>query len=141
MPYGMKRIDLRALAQEKLEDAVLLFKHERYSNSYYLSGYAVEIGLKACIASQISAETIPDKAFLNKIFRHEFSVLIGLAGLGTILKEQQDKNPEFAANWALAGEWLPDVRYETKDARTAQLMLNAVGHDKSGVLQWIKMYW
>ena len=70
-------------------------------NISYLAGYAVEIGLKACIAAQISAETIPDKALIEKVFKHKFPTLVGLAGLGTRLKERQDADPEFAANWAL----------------------------------------
>jgi hypothetical protein len=64
MPYGLKRTDLQALARAKFNDAELLFQHGRFSNAYYLAGYTIEIGLKACIAAQVSAETIPDKAFL-----------------------------------------------------------------------------
>src|SRR5215216_6479179 len=128
MPYGLKRADLQAIAQAKLDNARLLLQHKRFSDAYYLAGYAIEIGLKACIAAQISAETIPDKAFLTKILNHQFPVLIGLAGLATPLKEQQDRDPVFAANWALASEWSPDVRYETKDGMMAQLMITAVEH-------------
>ena len=111
MPYGLKRTDLRAIAQAKLDDAVLLLQHRRFSNAYYLAGYTIEIGLKACIAAQVSAETIPDKAFLNRVLKHEFSVLVGLAGLATALKEQQDKDPLFAAMWAIVSEWSPDARH------------------------------
>lgn len=141
MPYGMKRGDLQALAQAKLNDAALLLQHKRFSNSYYLAGYAVEIGLKACIAVHVSAETIPDKGFLNKILKHEFPVLIGLAGLAKPLEEQMDKDAKFAANWAIVAEWTPDARYETKDGMTTQLMLSAVADNTSGVLQWIKTHW
>lgn len=141
MPYGLKRSDLRAIAQAKVDDAIFLLQHRRFSNAYYLAGYAIEIGLKACIAAQISAETIPDRAFVNRIFNHEYSVLIGLAGLKTQLNEQQDRDPRFAANWALASEWSPETRYEAKDAMTAQLMVGAVADDNAGILPWIKAYW
>jgi HEPN domain-containing protein len=141
MPYGMKRVDLQKIAQAKLDDATLLLQHGRHSNAYYLAGYAVEIGLKACIAAQVSAETIPDKSFINRILKHEFPVLLGLAGLARPLQERQDKDPLFAANWAIVSEWVPDTRYEVKDAMTAQLMLTAISDEQAGVLQWIKAYW
>ena len=81
------------MAQAKLDDASILLSNKRYSNAYYLAGYSIELGLKACIARQISAETIPDKALIKRILDHQFGTLIGLAGLATALKEQQDKNP------------------------------------------------
>ncbi len=141
MGLGYTRADLRANAQAKLDDAIILLQNKRFSNAYYLAGYAVEIGLKACIAAQIVAETITDKAVIRKVFDHDYKLLVGLAGLETQLSEQEDRDPEFAANWAIATEWKPDVRYETVDVTSAQFMINAIAHEKSGVLQWIKIHW
>ncbi len=138
---GYNRIDLRENAQAKLDDATILLQSRRYSNAYYLAGYSVEIGLKACIAVQIIAETIPDKAFMSGVFQHNFQQLVSRAGLTPQLSEQQDKDPSFAANWAITTEWKPDVRYEAVDITSAQLMINAIAHPKSGVLQWIKTHW
>jgi HEPN domain-containing protein len=138
---GQKRGDLQANAQAKLDDAMILLRRGRYSNAYYLAGYAVEIGLKACIAAQIDAETIPDKAFIRNIFSHQFRVLVGLAGLAGSLKDEEDKDQAFAANWALTSQWEPDTRYETVDPTMAQLFIQAIAHPKSGVLQWIKTHW
>ena len=56
MAYGLKRTDMQSIVQAKVDDAHLLFQNGRFSNSYYLAGYAIEIALKACIAAQISAE-------------------------------------------------------------------------------------
>jgi hypothetical protein len=137
----MRRADLQAMAQAKLDDAGLLAGNKRFSNSYYLAGYAVELGLKACIAKQVSAETIPDKSLLRGILDHKFMALVGLAGLTTALKEQQDKDPNFAANWAVVSEWSPDSRYEAKDVMSAELIHQAIADPKSGVLQWIKAHW
>ena len=72
MGPGLNRSDLRANAETKIADAILLLDNHRYSNAYYLAGYSVEIGLKACIAAQISAETLPDKAFIRGIMNHQF---------------------------------------------------------------------
>ena len=141
MAFGLKRTDLQAMAQAKIDDAALLLQHGRASNAYYLAGYAIELGLKACIAAQVNAETIPDKDFIKRILNHHFMTLIGLAGLATQLKERKDSDLTFAANWAIASEWEPDSRYETKDTMSAQLMLGAIADPKSGVLQWIKTFW
>lgn len=56
----MKRTDLQALAQAKIDDAAVLLQYGRSGNAYYLAGFSIELGLKACIAAQISADTIPD---------------------------------------------------------------------------------
>jgi len=50
---AISRDQLRLLAQEKIDDANLLFDHGRFSNAYYLYGYAVEFALKARIAKRI----------------------------------------------------------------------------------------
>lgn len=141
MGLGSKRTDLQANAQAKIDDACILLQNGRYSNAYYLAGYAVELGLKACIAVQINAETIPDKAFIKKIFDHKFSILIGLAGLVKELKDQEDKDPVFGSNWAIVSEWSPDARYEPRDITSAQSIITAIAHPESGVLQWIKTHW
>jgi hypothetical protein len=141
MGLGLKRNELRATAQAKLDDAIILLNNGRYSNAYYLAGYAVEIGLKACIAAQVAAETIPDKSFIQKILKHEFPVLIGLAGLAPALRDQQDKDANFAAYWAVCAEWSPDKRYEPVDPTSSQLLISAIAEKKSGVLEWIKLYW
>lgn len=137
----MRRADLQAGAEAKIQDAALLLKNGRYSNAYYLAGYAVELGLKACIAKLVAADTIPDRQFFNKIFSHEFPGLIGLAGLSAELKDAQDRNPNFAANWAICAEWRPDVRYGSVLAIDAQLLVQAIADDKDGVLIWIRKFW
>lgn len=141
MAFGMKRADLRAMAQAKADDALILLNNGRVSNAYYLCGYAVELGLKACIAAQVTSETIPDKDFIKKVLNHDFPTLIGLAGLATDLKDKKDADPIFAANWAVVSEWTPDSRYETKDRTSAELVISAILDPNSGVLQWIKTYW
>jgi len=133
--------DLQRIATSKLEDAQILFEFQRYSNAYYLSGYAVECAFKACIANQIVASTIPERSFINRVFTHDYGDLVGLAGLRAELKTQQDKDPQFQANWALASEWSPNVRYDSTDKGTCNLMIIAVGDPDHGVLPWIKNFW
>lgn len=141
MGAGYNRKDLRSHAKAKLDDALLLLHNKRYSNSYYLAGYAVEIGLKACVAAQVTSETIPEKAFLQKFYNHDFDTLVGLAGLAQDRKSMEKTDQDFATNWAIVSEWSPDIRYEAVDPTSAETMLSAIIDPKSGVLKWIKAYW
>jgi hypothetical protein len=141
MANGHRRIDLQRLAENKLTDAGLLLAHGSASNAYYLAGYAIELGLKACIAKQISAETLPDRAFINKIYTHSLQDLVKQAGLLSELKTEQDQNPQFQAYWGLAGDWNPEVRYASTERLMAELMIQAVGDPKDGILRWIQTVW
>jgi hypothetical protein len=138
---GSSKSQLETVAQCKFDDSLLLFEHGRFSNSFYLAGYAIECALKACIARQLLPETIPDKSFVNAFYTHKFDALIGLAGLRNELRVRQDADQTFQANWGLASEWSPDVRYEPVDRSMANLMVIAVGDERHGVLPWIKTYW
>ncbi|KAB2772427.1 hypothetical protein [Brucella anthropi] len=137
----MRRDDLHALASAKIRDAGLLLMHSRWSNAYYLAGYSIELGLKACISRQVSADTIPDKAILTGIHTHNFGQLIGLAGLKVDLANHQRDDPQFAANWAIVNEWTPDARYKTATHVEAQLIISAIADEDHGVLAWIRTYW
>jgi len=141
MAFGLKRSDCQKIAQVKLDDAILLFKNRRFSNSYYLAGYAVEIGLKACIARQIVRDTIPDKAFIEATHKHELRRLVSTAGLASHLKQQEDADPQFGAYWAIVAEWTPEKRYESVDSYSAQIMVQAIADPTTGVFEWIKKHW
>ena len=85
--------DLEALADMRLGDAKLLFNAGRYSAAYYLCGYAVETGIKACIAGVFRADVIPDKTFVNAIYSHKLDDLLGLAGLKQQLQVRYVEQP------------------------------------------------
>ncbi|MDP3633586.1 hypothetical protein [Phenylobacterium sp.] len=137
----MKRSELRAVAQTKLDDALLLLAHKRYSNAYYLAGYAIEIALKACISRQITADVIPDKAFINAIHTHQLKDLVGVAGLNGELRAKEVGDAEFSTNWALVRQWHPEKRYSSIDSYSAETMLHATNDQKAGVFPWIQTYW
>jgi hypothetical protein len=141
LSFGMNRSDLQALAQTKADDALILFERGSFSNAYYLAGYSIELGLKACIARQILAETIPDKSFISNVYVHKFGELVRLAGLSEELKLQQDKDSTFQENWGTMSEWSPDIRYDVVDQPTCEFFLNAIMNEKHGVLRWIKSFW
>lgn len=137
---ALPRVTLQRLATAKVEDARLLFENRRYSNSYYLYGYGIELGLKACIARQMIAETVPDKAVLRGFLDHEIGKLIGLAGLSESLKTERD-NPEFDVRWSIVNEWSVDSRYDMIDVVTAAAMRDAIESPQFGVMRWLQQFW
>jgi len=141
MSYGMQRIELIAMAERKLKDAQLLFMHNRSSSAYYLAGYAVEFGLKACIAKQIAHQTIPDKDFIKDLYTHDLTKLLRLAGLERQRAIDGKADQQFEAAWAITKDWTEQSRYETKLISDAQYLLEAISDTEHGVMQWIKRHW
>jgi hypothetical protein len=137
----MRRAELQALARAKRDDASLLLESGRYSNAYYLGGYAAELALKAVIARQFSVDTIPDKAFVNAIYVHDLKKLVALAGLTQQMQEREAADVAFAGNWALVAQWTEASRYQATDQYTAQITMAALTDNHSGVFPWIEAYW
>jgi len=132
---------LQSLAQEKLEDATALVGDNRWSNGYYLAGYAVELALKACIAKAFKAETIPDRNLVNATYQHNFKNLVGTAGLSAELRNKEQADAGFAANWGVVNSWSPDARYASATEQDAKELLRAISDEKDGVFEWIKVFW
>lgn len=135
------REQFQRLAEAKFADASTLAANGRYGNAFYLAGYAVEIGLKACIARQIVAETIPDKRFIIDVHTHDYRKLAGLAGLSRLLADKERDDPIFSAYWGIVAEWNPEARYAGREAIECQLLLKAIGDERNGVLPWIRTVW
>jgi hypothetical protein len=140
MATGVTRTELIRLAEEKLSDSELLLIHSRYTSAYYLSGYAVELGIKACIAKQMIAEAIPDRKFVNSIYTHDLSELISVAGLKGWLQAEEAAVPAFSTCWAIVKRWDPNARYDTIEGNTARAMVGAIGEPNHGVLQWLRRH-
>ncbi|MES2666847.1 MAG: HEPN domain-containing protein [Pseudomonadota bacterium] len=137
----MKRTDLQNISNGKLESAEILANHGRWANAYYLAGYSIELALKACVAKFISADTIPDKNLINKVYTHNIGDLLGLAGLKAEFDSRKVVDLIFAANWGICCEWSPESRYKDITSAEATVLLGAISHRKHGVLPWIKTYW
>ena len=137
----ISKSDLETLAGVRLEDAKHLFASGRYSGAYYLSGYAIELAIKACIAKVFQANSIPDKAFVAAIYSHNLKDLLGLGGLTKQFQDDTKADPILASAWGIASKWTEASRYSIWDTFAAASMLNAVGHEKHGVLQWLKKHW
>ena len=75
------RNDLRRLAWTRLKEARILLHNECWDGAYYLSGYAVECALKACIAKRTLRHEFPDKRIVNDSYSHDLSFLMRTANL------------------------------------------------------------
>jgi hypothetical protein len=134
----MRRADLKALSRTRLQDAALLLAGGRYAASYYLLGYSVECAIKARIAKQFKADSIPDRTLVNSIYQHDLEKLVRVAGLDADLMDRRRQNPEFDAKWTLVRDWRPEMRYSMHILRRdAQDMHDAVTDPTHGVLQWL----
>lgn len=135
----MNRTDLQNLAEERLADALSLLAVNRYGGAYYLVGYAVECGLKACIAKLTRAEDFYDKKLAGNIFKHDLEELANYARLD--MRQLGNADQALAANWAQVKDWSEESRYETHTQQEAEQMIQAVQDPNHGVMQCIRQYW
>ncbi|PXF60554.1 MAG: DNA-binding protein [Candidatus Methanogaster sp.] len=137
----MNRYDLQDLALIRCREAYVLLENGNYEGSYYLCGYAVECGLKACIAKQTRLHDFPDKKVVNASYSHKLEDLVKIAALEPNMDNELKSNPDFADNWYTVKDWSEKSRYEKHTDKEARDLYSAVADEKQGVLQWIKRHW
>ena len=72
----MTRWDLQRLAEERMSDAEALLAAGWWSAAYYLAGYPVECGIKACIAKLVQQHDLPDKKTELDSYSHDLVDLL-----------------------------------------------------------------
>lgn len=137
----MNRKDLQSLSRIRLREARALLGLGLNDGAYYLAGYAVECGLKACIAKRTLRYDFPDKKLVQDLYTHAPGGLVNKAGLATELKAQLAADPQFRSNWELAGLWSAESRYNVHSREEADSLVRAVGESRHGILTWVKRYW
>ncbi|MBL8574583.1 MAG: hypothetical protein JNM13_12960 [Hyphomicrobiaceae bacterium] len=137
----LTRAILQRLAEEKAADAELLFANRRWSNAYYLFGYAVEIGLKAVAARRFQQDTIPDRRLVNALYTHKLKELAEIAGLADALQAERERDRVFDAHWIAVLGWSEEARYDTNHEDEARALRNAVTSPDHGVMRWLRQYW
>ncbi|GAG05743.1 unnamed protein product [marine sediment metagenome] len=137
----MDRNDLRELALIRFKEARVLLKNGNYEGAYYICGYVIECGLKACIAKQTRRYDFPDKKTVDESYTHDLTKLIKIAGLELTLDNEMRKDQVFGRYWATAKDWSEQSRYERHAEKEAQNLYSAIADRKHGVLRWIKQYW
>jgi hypothetical protein len=138
---AVNRLDLQILAQEKIAEAKILLDAGKWTGAYYLAGYAVECGIKACIARLFRTDEFPEKSFSDKCYVHDIDRLVVLAGLKAARDTDNAANPNLANNWTTVLQWTVDSRYGRKTQQEAQDIYDAITNHPDGVLPWIQARW
>ncbi len=140
----MNRDDLQRLAKERLADAKALLAAGRWSAAYYVAGYAVECGLKACILARVTAAPeilFEDRRYSEKCWTHNLSQLMDLAGLRATLVADAAADPDLLTKWETVTYWSESSRYERGTKADAEALYEAIADKKHGVMPWIKRRW
>lgn len=136
------RRELQTLAAQYLRDAEVLFDAGRYDAARYMSGYVLEMGLKARICRHLKLREYPESGLLEKLFKtHDFDILKVLAGLGKDFP--QGWNPRLIANWNLVSGWRPDWRYQPPGMtrQQAEAIIKALNDGPDGIFRWLRRRW
>jgi HEPN domain-containing protein len=137
----VNRSDLQQLALDRIADAKALLKAKRWAGAYYLSGYAVECALKACIAKLTKAEDFPDKGVADRCWTHDLDRLVAAARLNAVRDAAYLADSELEDYWGIAKDWKETSRYGRTPRAMAEELYKAITDKNHGVLRWIKLHW
>ncbi len=142
----MNRAEYQQLAEERLLAAKTLLDAGYGPTAYYIAGYAVELGLKACVLMHLAAspEVIfdpPRNKFAESCWTHRIKDLLGLAGLEPQLAAEVGVNGALHVNWQTVFAWTEGSRYQWCSDVEAWDLYNAIHDPKNGVMQWLRQRW
>jgi hypothetical protein len=138
----VNRTEFQQLAEVRIEEAAVLLAAGKWDGAYYMAGYAVECGLKACIAKRTVAESFPpDRKFVEGCYSHNLPQLRGLADLNDLFDTDAPHGSLLRRNWDAVKEWSEATRYTRVPEPKARQLLQAISDPVDGVLPWIKKYW
>jgi hypothetical protein len=140
------RAQWQQLAEDRILDAQAQLEPAaaRWSAAYYLVGYAVECGLKACILARLAAHPeviFADKKFSQDAWTHDIEKLVALADLKALRDADAASNQALKTNWQLVKDWKETARYDRRTQSQAQSLYDAITDPNDGVMTWIKLHW
>jgi hypothetical protein len=138
----VNRAELQWLAVERLREARALLRVRCWSGAYYLAGYAVECGLKACIIKYLmTTDQFPERKFSEQCWTHDLERLVVLSGFQGSRDADAAADPDLAAYWVTVKEWTEASRYARTTKAKAEGLYAAIADKKHGVFAWIKSRW
>ena len=131
------------MAYDRVEDAKVLLANQRWTAAYYLVGYAVETGLKACIMKFVEETGVifTDKTFAGKCWTHRLEDLRKQANLQPQLAQDTATNQVLGNFWGIVDDWTEISRYELRTEIEAKRLYDAVTNQPDGVFRWIQKHW
>ncbi|MDR1964174.1 MAG: HEPN domain-containing protein [Planctomycetaceae bacterium] len=147
--------EIEILAWERLDEAKVLYENQKYDGAFYLAGYAVELMLKAKIASRFGITGLFDDSdpmsntiegigdVRRAVKTHNLRVLMIFSCLREEFETECETNAEFSffADMLLGG-WSEQSRYKTLGSTNREILkeiLDILENKTQGILQWIKM--
>lgn len=130
---------LKGLAQDRLDEAKLMYQNNFYQGAYYLAGYAAEFALKALICKRLGVEVFIGGAGLAEVAKalqtHHLPTLMVFSGLFLALQEEKINNETLFKAWSKVSEWTEQRRYMPLECsqQTVSNFINAT----EKVMQWI----
>ena len=131
------------MALIRIRDARVLLKTGwNASGAYYVAGYAVECGLKACLAKQTKSGDWPPKPEkVRGYYSHNLEDLVKLAGLQSAFETAMKTDPILTGYWGIVKDWSEQSRYETYTQSDALALFDAITNNPHGVFAWIQQHW
>ncbi len=153
----LNRLELQNLAISRIKEAQVLLDNSYPESAFYLSGYAIELALKATICKNLGIdELFADAATVNKskeintafgkLKIHDLDTLMVFAGLYPKL---QDRTEQLFEMWSFIVQmgWNEESRYLyhgskwkqniTIEKQSVQVFLDTI----NDFLKWIQQYW
>jgi len=138
----VNRRDFQELSKMRRREAQALLAGRFFHGAYYLSGYALECALKACIAKQTKLHQFPDKKLAQDAHQHDLAKLLQLSGLQPEFDKELKTNAALQLNWAIAKDWSEASRYKRSLTQAeARDLYSACTARRNGLLSWISRRW
>lgn len=135
----LTRSALAGNARGKLAAAEALIREGCWSDAFYLGGYAVEIALKAIVASRFRADELPDRKLVESLHTHNLARLVDIAELGADL-DRRRQEPAFDRHWVVVLSWSENSRYRLVERVDAEKLVEALAHPEHGVFEWLRLH-
>jgi HEPN domain-containing protein len=101
--------DLSQIALARVKDAEALLRAKRFDGAVYLTGYSVELSLKARVCRTLRwagyPQTNAEFESLRTFRTHDLDLLLRLSGCESRIKTK------YFADWSSVAQWRSDARY------------------------------
>lgn len=106
----IKNSDIEHISKNRLTDSETLYRAMRYDGSYYLCGYAIELGLKYRICKTLGWTGYPSTSTefqgYTSFKTHNLDILLRLSGIETTVKSK------VFTDWGVVRLWNSEIRYQ-----------------------------
>ncbi len=145
--------EIKSLAKQRLEEAIVLHKNGLNDGAFYLAGYSVELSLKAKICENFGIPNLFDElnssvnaikgiGEIRKMLKtHNLYLLLIISGLKNNYDDAKSENIVLSiASSYLFGTWDENIRYKpcgfVKENEVQNLL--TLLYASNGILSWIE---